>query len=98
MRQRNAPVPYSTLQADGRLPARVRLRSSKYLNHMIEQDHRRVKQWIRPMPGFKNFDSAAVTISGIELAEKIKKNQFKIGKLVGRPTSAPAIWDAVLAA
>jgi transposase-like protein len=86
------------LKADGTLPAGVGLRSSKYLNNMIEQDHRRVKQRIRPMLGFKNFDSAAVTISGIELVEKIKKNQFKIGKLVGRPTSAPAIWDAVLAA
>jgi transposase-like protein len=65
---------------------------------MIEQDHRRVKQRIRPMLGFKNFDTAAVTISGIELAEKLKKNQFKVGKLVGRPQNAPAIWAAVLAA
>jgi transposase-like protein len=54
------------LKADGRLPARVRLRSSKYLNNTSEQDHRRVKQRIRPMLGFKNFDRAAVTISGIE--------------------------------
>jgi hypothetical protein len=52
----------------------------------------------RPMLGFKRFDTAAVTISGIELAEKIKKNQFKIGKLPGRPATAPAIWAAVLAA
>ena len=40
------------------------------LNNLIEQDHRRVKQRIRPMLGFKRFDNAAVTISGIELAEK----------------------------
>ena len=79
------------LKADGRLPARVQLRSSKYLNNMIEQDHRRVNQRIRPVLGFKNFDRTAVTISGIDLAEKIKKNQFKIGRLVGRPTSAPTI-------
>jgi hypothetical protein len=57
----------------GELPGRVRVRSSQYLNHLVEQDHRRVKQRIRPMPGFKRFDHAAVTISGIELAEKIKK-------------------------
>jgi len=58
------------------LPRRVKVRSSRYLNKLIEQDHRRVKQRIRPMLGFKRFDNAAVTISGIELAEKIKKGQF----------------------
>jgi hypothetical protein len=36
------------------------------------------------MLGFKRFDNAAVTISGIELAEKIKKGQYKTGKLGGR--------------
>jgi hypothetical protein len=35
------------------------------------------------MLGFKRFDNAVVTISGIELAEKIKKGQFKTGKLGG---------------
>jgi transposase-like protein len=34
----------------------TKLRSSKYLNNMIEQDHRGVKSWIGPMLGFKNFD------------------------------------------
>ena len=50
------------------------------------------------MLGFKRFDTATITISGIELAEKIKKAQFKIGKLVRRSATAPAIWAAVLAA
>jgi len=53
----------------------VKVRSSQYLNNLIEQDHRRVKQRIRPMLGFKRFDNAAVAISGIELAEKIKKGR-----------------------
>jgi transposase-like protein len=65
----------------GELPQRVRVRSSQYWNNLIEQDHRRVKQRIRPMLGFKRFDHAAVTIIGIELAEKIKKGQFKTGAL-----------------
>jgi hypothetical protein len=43
------------------------------------------------MLGFKRFDTAAVTITGIELAQKIKKYQFKIGKLSGRPGTAPEI-------
>ncbi len=57
----------------GELSKRVIVRSSQYLNKLIEQDYRRVKQRIRPMLGFKRFDNAAVTISGIELAEKIKR-------------------------
>jgi hypothetical protein len=38
--------------------------------------------------------TAAVTISGIELAAKIRKHQFKVGKLPGRPVTIPAIWLA----
>src|SRR6195256_5990202 len=72
------------LKSEGRLPRRVRVRSSKYLNNMIEQDHRRIKQRTRPMLGFKRFDNAAVTIRVIELVQKIQKHQFKTGKLGGR--------------
>ena len=86
------------LKADGKMPKRVRVRSSKFLNNGVEQDHRRVKQRIGPMLGFKRFDTAAVTITGIELAAKIRKQQFKIGKLPGRPKTMPAIWAAVVAA
>ena len=86
------------LKAEGKMPKRVRVRSSKYLNNGIEQDHRRVKQRIRPMLGFKRFHTAAVTISGIELAAKIRKHQFKVGKLPSRPTTIPAIWAAAVAA
>ena len=50
------------------------------------------------MLGFKQFETAAITISGIELAEKIRKHQFKTGKLAGRPKTAPEIWAAILAA
>jgi transposase-like protein len=70
------------LKAAGTLPRRVRVRSCKYLNNIVEQDHRRIKQRIRPMIGFKRFDTATVTIRGIELAEKIKKNQFNLERLV----------------
>ena len=73
------------LKSEGRLPRRVRVRSSKYLNNMIEQDHRRIKQRTKAMLGFKRFDNAAVTISGIELVQKIQKQQFKTGKLGSIP-------------
>jgi transposase-like protein len=86
------------LKAERKMPKRVRVRSSKYLNNGIEQDHRRVKQRIRPMLGVKRFNTAAVTISGIELAAKIRKHQFRVGKLPGRPLTIPAIWAMVIAA
>ena len=81
----------------GELPRRVRVRSSQYLNNVIEQNHRRVRQRIRPMLGFKRFDHAVVTISGIELAEKIKKGQFKTGKLGGWSATMSELWNAALA-
>lgn len=86
------------LKENGELSKRVRIRTSKYLNNTIEQDHRRVKQRLRPMLGLKSFRTAARVISGIELAEKIKKSQFKIGKLGGRTATMPQIWQAALAA
>ncbi len=86
------------LKSSGELPKRVRVRTSKYLNNTIEQDHRRVKQRLRPMLGLKSFRTATVVIGGIELADKIKKGQFKIGKLGGRSATMPNIWQAALAA
>ena len=80
------------LKDSGELPKRVIVRSSKYLNNLIEQDHRRVKQPLRPMLGLKSFATAAVVTGGIELAEKIKKGQFKTGKLGGRTATVPEIW------
>ena len=86
------------LKAAGTLARRVRIRSCQYLNNVIEQDHRRIKQRIRPMLGFKRFETAAVTIRGIELAEKIKKQQFNLKPLTRKATTAPEIWAEVLAA
>ena len=86
------------LKDAGELPKGVLLRSSKYLNNLIEQDHRRIKQRLRPMLGQKSFRTAAVVIGGIELTEKIKKAQFKIGKLGGNKATMPEIWQAALAA
>ena len=79
------------LKETGELPKRVQVRSCKYLNNIIEQDHRRVKHRLAPMLGLKSFRTAAVVISGIELAEKIKKEQFKIGKLGGTTERMPEI-------
>ena len=55
------------MKADGLLPKDTKLRSSKYLNNQIEQDHRGVKLRVGPMLGFKRFNTAAITIAGIQL-------------------------------
>jgi transposase-like protein len=86
------------LKQSGELPKRVEVRSSKYLNNIVEQDHRRVKQRLGPMLGLKSFNNAVVVIGGIELAAQIKKGQFQIGKLGGRTARVPEIWEAALAA
>lgn len=56
--------------------AKISTVRSKYLNNMIEQDHRFIKRRTRPMMGFKSFDSASRTLEGIEVAQMIRKNQF----------------------
>ena len=86
------------LKADGSLPAEAKLRSSRYLNNLIEQDHRGVKQRIAVMPGFKGFGSAVITIAGIELLHRIRKGQFRLGRLDVQGRAAPAVWNAVLRA
>jgi transposase-like protein len=86
------------LKADGSLPADATLRSSKYLNNLIEQDHRGVKQRIAVMLGFKRFRNAAITIAGIELLHRIRKGQFRLGRLGVQGGAAPAVWNAVLRA
>jgi transposase-like protein len=86
------------LKGNGELRKRVPVRTSKYLNNRIEQDHRRVKQRLRPMLGLKSFRTAAVVISGIELAEKIKKKRFQMSKLGGLTATMPEIWARALAA
>jgi putative transposase len=53
----------------------IQTRQIKYLNNIIEQDHRGVKRIVKPMMGFKVFHSAQATITGIELCRMLKKGQ-----------------------
>jgi transposase-like protein len=58
----------------------VEVRTNKYLNNLIEQDHRAIKRRSASMAGFKSFDDAAITLAGIELAHRIRTNQFSFGR------------------
>ena len=56
----------------------IAIRKIKYLNNIVEQDHRGVKRITRPMLGFKAFDAAQSTLVGIELMHMIKKRQLVV--------------------
>jgi len=55
----------------------VEIRQIKYLNNIVEQDHRFIKKIVKPMMGFKSFHSASATLLGIELHHMLRKNQHK---------------------
>ena len=84
------------MKADGLLPEDTEVRTSKYLNNLIEQDHRNVKSRTNVMLGFKRFRSAAITSSGIELMHRIGKGQFDLRALGRKDTAASSVWNVVL--
>ncbi len=57
-------------------PTPIRIQQNKYLNNIVEQDHRAIKRIIKPMMGFKDFRSARIILSGIEIAHMIRKGQM----------------------
>jgi transposase-like protein len=55
--------------------ADIEMRQSKYLNNIVEQNHRAIKRIVRPMLGFKSFGCARILIAGIETMHMIRKGQ-----------------------
>jgi len=68
------------LRREHRCWRNVRVRTNRYLNNIIEQGHRAIKRRCVSMSGFKSFASASITIAGIELAHRIRKRQFVLGR------------------
>ena len=60
----------------------AKLRQVKFLNNIVEQDHRRIKRLDRPGLGFKSFTSASQTLSGYEAMAMIRK-----GQVIGVPAN-----------
>ncbi|MCP4412563.1 MAG: IS6 family transposase [Gammaproteobacteria bacterium] len=56
---------------------RIKIRQCKYLNNIVEQDHRLTKRITKPMLGFKCFFSAQKTLAGIELVRMLRKGQMR---------------------
>jgi transposase-like protein len=65
----------------------ITIRKNKYLNNLVEQDHRAVKRVTRPMTGFKSFEAAQSTLSGIELMHMIRKGQMEGDEVEGLSTA-----------
>jgi transposase, IS6 family len=79
---KNAAYPIATkaMKRAGELWRFAKLRQVKFLNNIVEQDHRRIKRLVRPGLGFKSFTSASQTLSGYEAMAMIRK-----GQVVGVP-------------
>jgi transposase, IS6 family len=74
---KNAAYPIATkaMKRDGELWRFAKLRQVKFLNNIVEQDHRRIKRLVRPGLGFKSFVTATQTIAGCEVMAIIRKGQ-----------------------
>jgi putative transposase len=53
----------------------IEIRQCKYLNNIVESDHRKIKQIIKPMMGFQSFKSAKIVLAGIEMVAMLRKGQ-----------------------
>lgn len=61
----------------GKIPEEaIGIRQNKYLNNLIEQDHRNIKRRIRSMLGFKSFRRAQTLLAGIEIVAMLRKGQY----------------------
>ncbi|QWH42839.1 IS6 family transposase [Bacillus mycoides] len=69
------PIAIQELKEEKQMPEGIQLRQVKYLNNIVEQDHRFIKKRIRPMLGLKSLRTAKRIIAGIEAMHMIKKGQ-----------------------
>ena len=77
------PKAIKELKAAKKLPKEVKLRQSKYLNNIVEQDHRGIKRLVKPGMGFGSFNTARRTIRGYEIINMMRK-----GQVLGVPKGA----------
>jgi IS6 family transposase len=87
------PVAVEALKGDETLAAETEYRQSKYLNNIIEQDHRNIKRLTKPMMGFGSFNTARRALSGIEAMSMIRKGQVKGVSKGGRISQAKFIEE-----
>ena len=70
------PVAIEQLKEEKSIPEGIQIRQQKYLNNIVEQDHRFIKKRVRSMLGLKTFRTAKQIIYGIEVMHMLKKEQL----------------------
>jgi transposase-like protein len=88
------PKAVADMKGAGELWRRSRLRQCKYLNNIIEQDHRRIKRLTRPGLGFGSFRTARRTVAGYEAMAMMRKGQVR--RIGGSDMKAQATFVARL--
>jgi putative transposase len=73
----------------------LKIRQNKYLNNVLEQDHRAIKRVIKPMMGFKDFRCASTILSAIEVMHMIGRGQMKTAKETAR-SAAEQFYSLVI--
>jgi IS6 family transposase len=71
------PKAFNEMKATSAVPTACELRQSKYLNNLVEQDHRFIKRLVKPGMGFFSFQTAWRTLQGYEVMHMIKKGQMQ---------------------
>ena len=71
------PKAIDELKAKEELPKKVELRQNKYLNNIVEQDHRGIKRLVKPGMGFGSFNTARRTLKGYEIMNMVRKGQIQ---------------------
>jgi transposase, IS6 family len=83
------------------LGRRCRCRPVRYLNNVVEQDHRTIKRRVRAMQGFRAFHSAWRTIQGIEIVNMVRKGQVRWlpkGDIFGQAAFIAGLFGVAIAA
>ncbi|MED1478258.1 IS6 family transposase [Bacillus pseudomycoides] len=72
------PVAIQELKEEKHMPEGIQIRQVKYLNNIVEQDHRFIKKRVRSMLGFKSYETATSILSGVEAMHMMKKGQLNL--------------------
>ncbi|MED0993354.1 IS6 family transposase [Bacillus nitratireducens] len=72
------PIAIEKLKKEKKMPVGIQTRQLKYLNNIVEQDHRFIKKRIRSMLGFKSFRTATSILAGVEAMHMMKKEQIDL--------------------
>jgi transposase, IS6 family len=77
-RLKSYPGALRTMEQEGELRRFTRHRRGRWLNNLVEQDHRRVKRRTGPMLGFQGFWTARRTLAGVEAMAMLAKGQVRV--------------------